>query len=92
MVGFVAQVAAAVWALVVASRIRQQAPRAAALLSAAAIVELVWRAIYLMRILGSTALFDAGLEIVLDVVAVLDSFERAVVIVLAAMAVRARLH
>ncbi len=86
---FIVQVVAAIWALVIASRIRPRSSQAAALLAAAAITELVWRALYCARQIGSAAIYEADLTILLDVIAVVDILERGVVMVLAALAVRA---
>ena len=87
--GAMIQMGVAIWALVVAARLRVRAPEAAGLLASAAIIELVWRTIDCARMAGSAALYDAGLEIVIDVIAVLDLLERAAILALAARAARA---
>ncbi len=88
-VAFFAQIGMAIWALVVSSRIRPRSSRAAGSLAGAALIELVWRTIYCARQAGSARIYEANLEVVLDVIAVLDLLERGAVLVLAAMAVQA---
>lgn len=83
-----AHVITVVVVLIISSRVRPRAPRAASLLASAAIMELAWRVVFCVYKAAPTRIYDAGLEVLLDVIAVLDVVERAAVLLLVGLAIR----